>query len=125
MPDTRSLVAFNPNLRRLKPSGRLAPGQAILIPSPSVASAAVDVPDPSIEKYAGGSKRLKVHTVRRGETVRTISRRYDTTPERIMKLNGMKRAVIFPGQSIVVSSSGGRTTTSRAGTPTRTARRSR
>ena len=121
----RSLIAFNPNLRRLKPSGRLAPGQAILIPSPSVASAAVDVPDPSIEKYAGGSKRLKVHTVRRGETVRTISRRYDTTPERIMKLNGMKRAVIFPGQSIVVSSSGGRTTTSRAGTPTRTARRSR
>jgi LysM repeat protein len=68
---------------------------------------------------------LKVHTVRRGETVRTISRRYDTTPERIMKLNGMKRAVIFPGQSIVVSSSGGRTTTSRAAKPSRMARRAR
>lgn len=122
---SRSLIAFNPNLRRLKPSGRLVPGQTILIPSPSVASAAVDVPDPSIEKYAGGSKRLKVHTVRRGETVRTIARRYDTTPERIMTLNGMKRAVIFPGQSIVVSSSGGRSTTDRAARSSRTARRAR
>jgi membrane-bound lytic murein transglycosylase D len=104
---SRSLLAFNPNIRRLKPSGRLAPGQAILIPSPSVASAALDVPDPSIEKYAGGSKRLKVHTVRRGETVRSIASKYDTTPERIMKLNGMRKAVIFPGQSLVVSSRGG------------------
>ncbi len=103
---SRSLIAFNPNLRRLKPSGRLVPGQAILIPSPSVASAALDVPDPSIEKYSGGTKRLKVHTVRRGETVRAIARRYDTTPQRIMKLNGMKKAVVFPGQSIVVSSTG-------------------
>jgi LysM repeat protein len=72
-----------------------------------VASAALDVPDPSIEKYAGGSKRLKVHTVRRGETVRSIANKYDTTPERIMKLNGMRKAVIFPGQSLVVSSRGG------------------
>ena len=103
---SRSLVAFNPNLRRLRPSGRLAVGQAILIPSPSVASAALDVPDPSIEKYSGGSRRLRVHTVRRGETVRTIARKYGTTPERIMQLNGMKKAVIFAGQSIVVSRTG-------------------
>ena len=110
---SRSLLAFNPNIRRLKPSGRLVPGQAILIPSPSVAAAALDVPDPSIEKYAGGSKRLKVHTVKRGETVRSIARKYDTTPERIMKLNGLRTAVIFPGQSIVVSSKGGRTTSAK------------
>lgn len=102
----RSLVLFNPNLRRLKPSGRLVPGQAVLVPSPSVASAALSVPDPSIEKYSGGSRRLKVHTVKRGETVGAIARRYDTTPARIMKLNGMKKAVVFPGQSIVVSRTG-------------------
>ena len=115
---SRSLIAFNPNLRRLKPSGRLAPGQAILIPSPSVASAALTVPDPSIEKYAGGSKRLKVHTVKRGETVRSIAGKYNTTPARIMNLNGMKRPVIFAGQSIVVSRTG-------ATKPARTARRTR
>jgi membrane-bound lytic murein transglycosylase D len=110
---SRSLLAFNPNLRRVKSSGRIVSGQAVLIPSPSVAAAALDVPDPSIEKYAGGSKRLKVHTVKRGETVRTIARKYDTTPERIMKLNGMKKAVIFPGQSLVVASTGGKSTASR------------
>jgi membrane-bound lytic murein transglycosylase D len=111
---SRSLLAFNTNLRRLKPSGRLVPGQVILIPSPSVAAAALDVPDPSIEKYAHGSKRLTVHTVRRGETVRTIARKYDTTPERIMKLNGLRKPMIFAGQSLVVSSRGG-------GTPARKA----
>jgi membrane-bound lytic murein transglycosylase D len=117
---SRSLLVFNPNLRRLKPSGRLVPGQAVLIPSPSVASAALDVPDPSIEKYSSGTKRIKVHTVKRGETVRTIASKYDTTPERIMKLNGMRKAVIFPGQSIVVSSKGG---SARASRPSRTARK--
>jgi membrane-bound lytic murein transglycosylase D len=105
---SRSLIAFNPKLRRLKPSGRLAPGQAILIPSPSVAAAALDVPDPSIEKYSSGNRRIKVHTVKRGETVRSIARTYDTTPERIMKLNALRKPVIFPGQSLVVSSKGGK-----------------
>ena len=45
-----SVNAFNPKLRTLK-SGRLAPGQVILLPSPSVASLALPVPDPAIEKF--------------------------------------------------------------------------
>jgi membrane-bound lytic murein transglycosylase D len=101
-----SLELFNPHLRRLKPSGKLVPGQAILVPSRPVALAALNVPDPSIEKYAGGTRRLKVHTVKRGETVRIIARKYDTTPERIMRLNGLRKPVIFPGQSLIVASSG-------------------
>jgi membrane-bound lytic murein transglycosylase D len=100
-----SLAAFNPHLRRLKPSGRLVPGQLILIPTPAVARAATHVPDPSIEKYARSSRGLKVHTVKRGETVGTIARRYDTTPERIMRLNGLRKPMIFPGQSLIVSGS--------------------
>lgn len=47
---TRSVKAFNPKLRILK-SGRLAPGQAVLLPTPSVAELALRVPDPSIEKF--------------------------------------------------------------------------
>jgi membrane-bound lytic murein transglycosylase D len=101
-----SLETFNPHLRRLKPSGRLVPGQAILIPTRAVALAALNVPDPSIEKYSSGTRRLKVHTVKRGETVRIIARKYDTTPERIMRLNGLRKPVIFPGQSLIVASSG-------------------
>lgn len=102
-----SLITFNPHLRRLKPSGKLVPGQAILIPTRAVATAALNVPDPAIEKYPGSTRRLRVHTVKRGESVGLIARKYHTTPERIMRLNGMKKAMIFPGQSLVVSGSTG------------------
>jgi membrane-bound lytic murein transglycosylase D len=102
-----SLRGFNPHLRHLKPSGKLVPGQTLAIPTPAVAAVAVNVPDPAIEKYSNGSKSLKVHTVKHGETVRLIARRYDTTPERIMKLNGLRKPMIFPGQSLIVSSKGG------------------
>jgi FOG: LysM repeat len=103
-----ALEGFNPGMRRLKPSGKLVPGQELVIPTPAVAAAAADVPDPSIERYSSSSKRLKVHTVKRGETVRLIARRYNTTPERIMKLNRLRKPMIFPGQSLVVSGSTGK-----------------
>jgi membrane-bound lytic murein transglycosylase D len=100
-----ALEGFNPKLRLLKPSGKLVPGQTLVLPTPAVAAAALNVPDPSIEKYSGGTKRIKVHTVKRGETVRLIAKRYDTTPERIMKLNGLRKPMIFAGQSLIVSGS--------------------
>jgi membrane-bound lytic murein transglycosylase D len=56
----RSLRAFNPKLRTLK-SGRLAPGQSVLLPAPSVAELALRVPDPSIEKYPKRARRVKAH----------------------------------------------------------------
>jgi len=103
---SRTLNAFNPNLRRLRPSGKLVPGQDILIPSRAVALAALDVPDPAIEKYASGIRGVKTHIVKKGETVGGIALKYGTTTERIMKLNGMKKSMIFPGQSLIVAGSG-------------------
>jgi membrane-bound lytic murein transglycosylase D len=97
-----AVVGFNPKLRRLK-SGRLAPGQAILIPTAAVASAALHVPDPSIEKYPGSTKKMKVHAVKKGETIGAIAKKYGTSSDRIMKLNGLKKPMIFPGQSLIVS----------------------
>jgi membrane-bound lytic murein transglycosylase D len=97
--------AFNPKLRQLK-SGRLAPGQAILLPTAAVAAAALNVPDPDIEKYPRSTKRMKLHTVKRGETVGAIAKKYATTSERIMRLNGLKKPMIFPGQSLIVSGAG-------------------
>jgi LysM repeat protein len=102
-----SLTTFNPHLRRLKPSGRLVPGQAILVPTHAVAVAALNVPDPAIEKYPGSAGRVRVHTVARGESVGLIARKYHTTPEKIMRLNGLKKAMIFPGQTLVVSGTAG------------------
>jgi LysM repeat protein len=49
---------------------------------------------------------VKTHIVRSGETVGGIALKYGTTTDRIMKLNGMKKSVIFPGQSLIVAGSG-------------------
>jgi membrane-bound lytic murein transglycosylase D len=97
-----ALMDFNPKLRKLK-SGRLVPGQRVVIPSPAVAAASLDVPDPAIEKYPHSAARARVHTVRRGETLGGIARKYSTTTEHLMRINGMRRAMIFPGQTILLS----------------------
>jgi membrane-bound lytic murein transglycosylase D len=98
-----ALEAFNPAMRRLKPSRRPVPGQALTIPTPAVAAARLTVPDPTIERYPSSTAKLKVHTVRRGETMRGIAGKYGTTSERLMRINGLKKPLIFPGQTLLLS----------------------
>jgi len=97
---TRQVLLFNPKAERSKKTGRLAAGQVLLIPTAAVAAAATDAPDPSIERYSSGTR---THVVRRGESLGIIAKHYHTTVKSIMALNGMKRSIIFPGQSLVVS----------------------
>ena len=108
-----ALQGFNPSMRRLK-SGRLAVGQVLLVPTPAVAAARLAVPDPAIERYPNSTAKLRVHTVRRGETMRGIAARYETTPERLMRINGLRKPMIFPGQTLLLTAS-----TSRASRATR------
>lgn len=96
----RQLAAFNPKLRTLK-SGNLAPGQTLLVPTAAVAAAATVVPDPSIERY-GSSRASALHVVRSGESLSSIAKKYNTTTAALMRANGLRRALIFPGQSLVV-----------------------
>ena len=102
-----ALTGFNPSLRRLK-SGRLAVGQMLLVPTPAVAAARLSVPDPAIEKFPNSTARLKVHTVRRGETMRGIAIKYATTSERLMRINGLRKPMIFPGQTLLLSGTSAR-----------------
>jgi LysM repeat protein len=97
----RQLAVYNPTLRTLK-SGNLAPGQMVLVPSEAVVAAATAAPDPAIERYGSSSKSLTTHVVKSGETLTSVAKKYHTTTAAIMKANGMKRALVFPGQSIVV-----------------------
>ena len=97
---TKYVLLFNPKAECSKKTGRLAAGQILLIPSAAVAAAATDAPDPSIERYSSGTR---THVVRRGESLGLIAKHYHTTVKSIMALNGMKRSIIFPGQSLVVS----------------------
>ncbi|MCM8804620.1 MAG: LysM peptidoglycan-binding domain-containing protein [Candidatus Omnitrophica bacterium] len=42
------------------------------------------------------------HTVKKGENLYLISKRYGTTPEKLKKLNNLKSSNIYPGQKIIV-----------------------
>jgi membrane-bound lytic murein transglycosylase D len=94
----KQLQWYNPKAPHTT-SGRLPPGTPILLPSESVVSAALDVPDPAIERYGGGS----VHIVKSGESLGVIARKYHTTVGALMRLNGLRKSTILPGQALVVS----------------------
>jgi membrane-bound lytic murein transglycosylase D len=99
---TKALGQFNPSLKRLK-SGNLAPGQRLVVPTPAVTAAAIVVPNPAIERYPTYSSRSsKTHVVRSGETLTAIAKKYHTTTVALMKANRLRRALVFPGQSLVV-----------------------
>lgn len=96
----KQLLLFNPKLERSKKTGRIAAGQVVLVPTRETAAAATSVPDPSIEIYSRGTR---THVVRRGENLSTIAKKYRTTVPALMRLNGLRRSMIFPGQSLVVT----------------------
>ncbi len=98
----RSLAWYN---RLLKPTkrGRLPAGEPVLLPSSAVVAGALDIPDPSVEKW-GSSKRgsTTTHVVVKGETLGRIAVRYGTTVTGLMRLNGMRGSRLIPGQVLVV-----------------------
>jgi len=96
---TKELDEFNPGLRRYK-SGKLVPGQVVLVPIKAVAVAARAVPNPSIELYGVVGGR---HVVRKGETLGGLAIKYHTTVARLKALNGLHRSTIYIGQKLRIS----------------------
>jgi membrane-bound lytic murein transglycosylase D len=109
----RQLKWYNPKVTALK-SGRLRTGQTLLVPTRAVVNAALDIPDPAIEIY-GSSRGTRTHLVRRGETLGGIAKKYGTTVSALMRLNGLKKAVIHPGQQLAVRGAAKRSTMAKAG----------
>ena len=97
----KQVAWYNPKLSVAK-SGRLTAGQTILVPSAAVASAARDVPDPAVERYGSSSGRVTTHVVRPGENLGMIAKKRGTTVADLRRRNGLKKDVIFPGQTLVV-----------------------
>ena len=98
----RQLAWYNRKVRAAK-SGRLVAGQLLLVPTPLVVAAALDVPDPSIERYGPSAGRGRVtHVVRRGESLSSIARRYKTSVSSLVALNRLKKRVVYAGQTIIV-----------------------
>lgn len=100
------LDRYNPGLKTVK-GGALAAGQTILIPSADVLDFALDVPDPTLERYGSTTRGgRRTHIVKSGESLGLIARRYGTTVNALMRANSLKKSVIYPGQVILVD--GGR-----------------
>lgn len=97
----KQVAWFNPRLSVAK-SGRLTSGQTILVPSAAVAAAARDVPDPAVERYGSSSGRVTTHVVRPGENLGIIAKKRGTTVAELRRRNGLRKDVIFPGQTLIV-----------------------
>jgi membrane-bound lytic murein transglycosylase D len=95
----KELNWYNPQATRLK-NGNLHVGQVILVPRKDVVRAALDVPNPAIERYGTGTTRT--YTVRRGESLSVIARRNGITVSRLKALNGLKGDQIRAGQKLRV-----------------------
>ena len=96
----KHLAWYNPNVTTTK-KGALHAGQVVRIPTHAVLAAAVEVPDPGIERY-GSSRTARLHTVKSGETLSSIASRYGTTVPALMRANRLRKKVIVPGQQIAV-----------------------
>jgi membrane-bound lytic murein transglycosylase D len=96
---TRSLPTYNPKVKPSKKTGLIAPGTPVLIPTAAVVAASMPVPDPAIERYGAGSRS---HVVRRGENLSVIAKRYKTSAAALMRLNRLKKPLIFAGQELRV-----------------------
>lgn len=101
----RQITAFNKPLKRSK-SGKYLAGQTIYVPTVDAVAAAASVPDPSIERY-GSSATSGTHRVKKGETLSGIAKRYGTTTAALMRVNSLKKSIIFAGQEILVSGTKG------------------
>ena len=96
------LAWYNPRVKSGK-RGVLAAGQVVQVPTLQVLAAAFDVPDPAIEKYGSSRSRSRTHLVKRGESLGSIAQRYRTSVTTLVRLNHLKKRVVYPGQAIIVS----------------------
>lgn len=99
----RRIPEFNKGLKRAK-SGKYLAGQIVYVPTADAVYAATSVPDPSIERY-GSYSTTGTHIVRKGENLGSIAKKYRTSVATLMRINGLKKSLIFPGQEILVSGS--------------------
>jgi membrane-bound lytic murein transglycosylase D len=97
----KELEWYNPKTPHTK-SGHIPAGTTVNVPSAGAVAGALDVPDPSIERYGPAQG---IHIVKRGESLGLIAQHYHTTVPTLMRLNGLRKSTILPGQALVVSGS--------------------
>ena len=56
--------------------------------------------EPTPTKPSASTSKSGTHTVKKGETLYSISRKYDIAVDELMKINGLKNHVIHPGDKL-------------------------
>lgn len=102
----KQLAWYNPGLRRAS-NGLLIGGQTVIIPSRGTLDGALDVADPSVERYGSttrvaGKSAPTIHKVVSGESLSVIARRYKVTVAKLKQLNNLRSDRIRIGQKLVV-----------------------
>jgi LysM repeat protein len=106
-----AIIAAN----RLNSHATIFAGTTISIPTVSKSGSSTSTKKSSTTASTGVSSGT--HTVKSGDTVWDLARKYDTTVSSIIKNNGLnKSAVIHAGQKLSIPGAGGATTTSSAST---------
>jgi membrane-bound lytic murein transglycosylase D len=88
----RTTVASLMDANGLRNANRIWPGQQLRVPGGRTSTAPAVV-------AAGGR-----YTVRRGDSLWTIARRFGTTVDRLKRDNGLRSSSLQPGQSLLVAS---------------------
>lgn len=104
----RELAAAN----NLSPREKLAPGLSLILPNRDSTRVAAsrqtsNGPQTPQSKRISESKGFFSHIVRRGESLWSISERYNVTVQDLFRWNGLKRSQIHPGKQIRVKGTRG------------------
>jgi membrane-bound lytic murein transglycosylase D len=96
---SRIATRYKTTIHRLKKANGLrgdciVPGQRLKIPQPGAVLATAS------STSTGGKRRTATHTVRQGDSLWNIARRYGTTTQEIQALNNMKGSRLVIGQRL-------------------------
>lgn len=99
------------HLNKIPKSGRLKPGSILVLPPPSLKTAAASQPKTGAELVKPSRantnivpKAPVVHTVQKGENLFSIASRYGTTVQAIQKLNNFNTINLTIGQTLQIPS---------------------
>jgi membrane-bound lytic murein transglycosylase D len=98
------------NANNLGPREKLKPGATLLIPNRAkLASQTSDSDEPKL-RHAVSVKPNEAgfifHTVRRGESLWSISEKYDVTVQDLFRWNDLRRSKLMPGKKLKIKSNG-------------------
>jgi hypothetical protein len=110
-PPPPPIVRREPAPARAVVTSPAAGAPAISAGTPPATSAPAVAPAPRRTTRRGGEQvqrtiedegDLTVHTVRRGESMQSLCRRYDVTPDQVKRWNGLQSEAIVPGMELYV-----------------------